>query len=1353
MAAAALSLVNPLRDASAQTALPELKIAAANVSVAEGGTLAFTITASDPTLDRDLTVNVQVTEDTSQGQTYLNASERGSKRAVIYAGWETGTFTVKTVDDKNDEPNGAVTVTLRPGTGYTVGATNAASATVTDKDGTHVTLTIGKSIIPENGGKTDITYRLRGPLKAGQTIAFKAGTGRDSNGRQGVDWTLQKKPGADNTGVTLSASGTVNGVTATARNPIVTMTGAGVQEAKLELTAVNDSNTSNRRISWFVGSFGGISNIFVQTLGAAQGTFRVSGRNHIYLIDDDNPPAPVIGFSKNSFSGNEDGGLIQPVVNFSRVATPEFELPLTFTDGTATEGADYHEPGPQIVDLSSSSSAGVSFDIHLIDDRHKEGDETFTVAIDMDALPDLNGNSEGNGWVAGTDTTATITINDTDRDVHASISALDNIATEGSSSDKATFRVSLDSVRGAEGPFTGSDSAEFHFAFEGGVRGQDFDVKLLTDHPTVSSNAGGSVIFNPSAVNPAQDTPLFADFELIARQDLDAVNDVVTVTVNLGDSRLTGITTATTSGSARITLRDDDQKATGLYLRGGLSGIPTDNSGAFLIGEGNSATLVFGLTEAPTAVVNADASISSGGHTASITSGANNQINKHDNCYSRCNWRVEFRYSYNTPANSTLNGARVVIMATEDIATVPTDDVTLRIALRSDDKNYDGAVFEYPIKIIDNEQPISVGLVSTSAVNLPESHHGRIRLAVRASHPVSTEVTPQLTWPDPSDSGHFTPEQDIDIAVEPIPVGGTMGYIYLDAKDDNTAEVEASATATLSLESPPANVTVDENRNTFLLRHSDDDNLNIRLINRRNADSTPTDFSDDTFTPTLYFTRPLDYALEIFLKGKDSANNTTISPSSSHTSGPHEYTIHNLDRYSAIVVRTLGVNYTFFDRQAIVVSDGIQLIDHDDDIPVIGPPLQPQSDEVSPQGAVHDALTMGVGNGGNGGGSLNDRVNGISVSDVTADGFTLGWSAANGADSYRVRYWQDENAASVVPVAGTTYTVTGLDAETEYSAQILAVVNGNVATNKSSSVITVTTAAAATPTPAPQACNLPSDAISVAEVTGWRDALDPTNAAAGIKRWNRVLEALGEDTGTGETAMTTAQAKAVSNWLKNTRWDRTARTLEAMDQCDEPAPQATPPPPPTPEISIASDGDVTEGTAASFTISANPTPAADLSVNVSVSQSGDYGVTTGAQTITIPTTGSYTLTVATSDDSTDEADGSITATVNTGTGYTVSTSASAATAAVFDDDDTPSICNLPADAITVSEVTGWRDALDTTKAAAGIKRWNRVLATLGVDTGLAPMSAELAWEVANWLKNTRWDRTARTLDAMEQCNN
>ena len=112
-AAAALLLVDPAPDAAAQNALPELKITE-GPAVPEGQGLTFTISATHPTLDRDLTVNLQVTEDTSQSRTYLRDSERGSKRAVIYAGMDTGTYTVKTVNDNNDEYDGAVTVTLRP---------------------------------------------------------------------------------------------------------------------------------------------------------------------------------------------------------------------------------------------------------------------------------------------------------------------------------------------------------------------------------------------------------------------------------------------------------------------------------------------------------------------------------------------------------------------------------------------------------------------------------------------------------------------------------------------------------------------------------------------------------------------------------------------------------------------------------------------------------------------------------------------------------------------------------------------------------------------------------------------------------------------------------------------------------------------------------------------------------------------------------------------------------------------------------------------------------------------------------------------------------------------------------------
>ena len=48
------------------------------------------------------------------------------------------------------------------------------------------------------------------------------------------------------------------------------------------------------------------------------------------------------------------------------------------------------------------------------------------------------------------------------------------------------------------------------------------------------------------------------------------------------------------------------------------------------------------------------------------------------------------------------------------------------------------------------------------------------------------------------------------------------------------------------------------------------------------------------------------------------------------------------------------------------------------------------------------------------------------------------------------------------------------------------------------------------------AAHLPADAVSIAEVTGWRDA--HAHIASHVARWNRVLTALGQDTGTDADA-------------------------------------------------------------------------------------------------------------------------------------------------------------------------------------------------------------------------------------------
>ena len=102
---------------------------------------------------------------------------------------------------------------------------------------------------------------------------------------------------------------------------------------------------------------------------------------------------------------------------------------------------------------------------------------------------------------------------------------------------------------------------------------------------------------------------------------------------------------------------------------------------------------------------------------------------------------------------------------------------------------------------------------------------------------------------------------------------------------------------------------------------------------------------------------------------------------------------------------------------------------------------------------------------------------------------------------------------------------------------------------------------------------------------------------------------------------------------------------------------------------------VTEGTAASFTVTATPAPSADLDVVVTVEDapSSDFIASADQTDHTVTITGGQTtktLTVNTTADSTDEADGAVKASVKAGTGYTVSSSAAVGMVTVEDDDPT-----------------------------------------------------------------------------------
>ena len=185
----------------------------------------------------------------------------------------------------------------------------------------------------------------------------------------------------------------------------------------------------------------------------------------------------------------------------------------------------------------------------------------------------------------------------------------------------------------------------------------------------------------------------------------------------------------------------------------------------------------------------------------------------------------------------------------------------------------------------------------------------------------------------------------------------------------------------------------------------------------------------------------------------------------------------------------------------------------------------------------------------------------------------------------------------------------------------------------------------------------------IAKMYVWRN--DPRHKAyTHTDRWDRALLAFGQSVSDSTlTPMTAAEAQAFADrgW---TRWVEVAKALQEIESGGQTTTTAA-----EPEVSLSAGSGVTEGTSASFTVTATPAPAAPLDVTLTVGQSGDFAAAgqTGSRQVTIPTTGSVTLEVATVNDATDEPDGSVSATVVAGTGYTVG-SAGTQTVGIADDD-------------------------------------------------------------------------------------
>ena len=99
--------------------------------------------------------------------------------------------------------------------------------------------------------------------------------------------------------------------------------------------------------------------------------------------------------------------------------------------------------------------------------------------------------------------------------------------------------------------------------------------------------------------------------------------------------------------------------------------------------------------------------------------------------------------------------------------------------------------------------------------------------------------------------------------------------------------------------------------------------------------------------------------------------------------------------------------------------------------------------------------------------------------------------------------------------------------------------------------------------------------------------------------------------------------------------------------------------------------DITEGGPARFTLTGIPAPSQDITVNLRVTRSGAFTEDgeLGARTVTLGADATATIDIPTVDDSVDEVDGSLTATVEPGTGYAPHGTQANATATAADNDE------------------------------------------------------------------------------------
>ncbi len=1176
-----------IRGLSPQTSVPVISIADGD-DITEGEDASFTLTAS-PAPAADLDVTVAVTQEGDFATT-------GSQTVTIPASGS-ATLTVSTDDDSVAESDGSITAAIRNGNGYAVSSTisvdkrtGAGIATVNvadDDEGNCTEALTADGTVSGTWADTDNCSSQRRANRNARYYIFEL--------EQSSKVTIDLESSADTFMFLRSGNNNQSGAVIVENDDV----GQGNFDSRISRTLA---------AGWY-------------TIEATTYASRITRDFSLTISGLASQPAePEISIAAG-------GGVTEgTAASFTVTATPKPAADLDVTISVSQSGDYGATTGSRTVTIPAS------------------GSETFTVATTNDSVDEADGSvtatvSSGTGYTVSSGSgSATVAV--ADNDVPEISIAGGGGVTEGAA---ASFTVTASPTPAADLAVTVTVS-------------QSGDFGATTGSRTVTIPVSGSETFTVAT----------------ADDSVDDADGSVTATVGSG----TGYTVSATKSAATVSVSDDDDPLPVVSIVGGSAvteganaiytltaspapaapltvNLTVSQSGDFYVGTGpttvqiaTSGTHTLSLGTSNDSIDEPDGSLTvtlstGSGYTVSSTqSAASVGVSDDDDppppppvpagCVSDEVLglaRDYFDLNQHRAPSFGRNWRRVLV-AFGDVVDDQLTAFTAAEALEGEQVWFGWKPFREALECIEAaQQPEDPEISITAGSAVTEGAAASFTLT--ASPAPTAALTIDVTVAQTGDFGVTTGTRTVTIP--------TSGSYTLTVTTTGDSVDEADGSVTVSVDAGTG-YTVSSSAGSAVVAVADNDVPEVSVT----AGSGVTEGGDASFTvtaaPTPYAALSVDVTVA---QSGDFGVSTGTRTVTIPTSGSYTLAVStvgdSVDEADGSVTVSVsgGTGYTVSSSAgsvSVAVSD-------DDDPPLIVP-------EVSI--AAGSAVTEGVA------ASFTVTANPTPVSALSVS-VTVAQSGNYGATT-GVR-------TVTIPTTGSfTLTVaTTNDNTDETDGSVTATVNSGTGYTVSSSNSSATVAVSDDDDPPPPP---PADCVSDEVLESARDyyELHQHRAPGYGRNWRRVLVAFGDVTDEQLTAMTAAEAlEGEQRWFG---WRPFREALECIEAAQQPT---------DPEISITAGSGVTEGTAASFTVTASPNPAANLDVTVTVAQSGDYGVTTGARTVTIPTSGSYTLTVSTVGDSVDEADGSVTVSVDTGTGYTASSSAGSASVAVSDDDDPPLI--------------------------------------------------------------------------------